>query len=280
MSELIISRMSRQELDGAVERAAIEGWNPGLRDADAFYAVDSQGFFSGKIDGVTVGHGSALVYDDAFAFCGFFIVEEKQRGKGHGMAITRARLEYVGNRNAGIDGVVAMVDKYKNIGYRTAHRNVRYGGTGKAFGRADPHIVPIDQLDFGELSAYDRRHFPARRDSFLRLWIDQPEGASLAYVVNGEIKGYGVLRACRAGFKIGPLFAENRNIADALYQAFSTRAEGADIFLDTPEPNREAVALAESYGMKPVFETSRMYLKGDPGLPLANIFGITSFEAG
>jgi hypothetical protein len=32
--------------------------------------------------------------------------------------------------------------------------------------------------------------------------------------------------------------------------------------------------------MKPVFETSRMYLKEDPGLPLANIFGITSFRGG
>ncbi len=44
MSELIISRVSPQELDGAIERAATEGWNPGLRDADVFYAVDPRGF--------------------------------------------------------------------------------------------------------------------------------------------------------------------------------------------------------------------------------------------
>jgi hypothetical protein len=32
--------------------------------------------------------------------------------------------------------------------------------------------------------------------------------------------------------------------------------------------------------MKPIFVCQRMYLRGDPGLPLDNIFGITSFEAG
>jgi hypothetical protein len=280
MGDLIISRMAREEVDGAVDWAANEGWNPGLRDAASFHAIDPRGFFSGKIDGVKVGQGSALVYDRDFAFCGFFIVKKEERGKGYGMAITRARLEYVGSRNAGIDGVVAMVDKYKNVGYRTAHRNIRYGGAGKALGRPDPHIVSVDQLDFQELAAYDRRHFPAAREAFLRLWIHQPEGATLAYVDDGEIRGYGVLRACGSGFKIGPLFADTKEIAAALYEAFSARAQDAPLFLDTPEPNRDAVTLAEDHGMKPVFETSRMYLKGDPGLPLGNIFGITSFEAG
>jgi hypothetical protein len=32
--------------------------------------------------------------------------------------------------------------------------------------------------------------------------------------------------------------------------------------------------------MRGDFTCERMYLKGDPGLPLANIYGITSFEAG
>jgi hypothetical protein len=32
--------------------------------------------------------------------------------------------------------------------------------------------------------------------------------------------------------------------------------------------------------MQSNFACERMYLRGDPGLPLNNIFGITSFEAG
>lgn len=276
----VISRMSRAEVDGAIECAAAEGWNPGLHDADAFYAIDPNGFFAGKIDGRTIARASALCYDDKFAFCGFFIVDKAERGKGYGIAITRARLEYVGERNAGIDGVMEMVEKYKNIGYRTAHRNVRYGGVATALEGGAAEIVPVSTLDFVDLAAYDRRHFPTARERFLKLWIEQPEGSALAWVEQGKIRGYGVVRACRDGFKIGPLFADDREIAEALFRAFSNRAAGSSLFFDVPEPNTEAVYIARKYGMSPVFETSRMYLKGDPGLPLENIFGITSFEAG
>ena len=32
--------------------------------------------------------------------------------------------------------------------------------------------------------------------------------------------------------------------------------------------------------MKPAFETARMYTAGDPGIPIARVFGVTSFELG
>ena len=47
-----------------------------------------------------------------------------------------------------------------------------------------------------------------------------------------------------------------------------------------PEPNQAGMALAARHGMQPNFACERMYLRGDPGLPLDTIFGITSFEAG
>lgn len=50
--------------------------------------------------------------------------------------------------------------------------------------------------------------------------------------------------------------------------------------LDIPEPNTAGVALARRLGMAPVFACVRMYLRGDPGLPLDRIYGITTFEAG
>ena len=40
MTTLVVHAMSRAEMDLAVEWAAAEGWNPGLDDADAFFAAD------------------------------------------------------------------------------------------------------------------------------------------------------------------------------------------------------------------------------------------------
>jgi len=43
-SKYTIRTMTRQELYVAIEWAAAEGWNPGLYDADCFYAADQGGF--------------------------------------------------------------------------------------------------------------------------------------------------------------------------------------------------------------------------------------------
>ena len=89
-----------------------------------------------------------------------------------------------------------------------------------------------------------------------------------------------MLRACREGFKIGPLFADDEETADRLFSGLLARASGAPVFLDTPEANPAAVALAARYAMTPVFETARMYKNGSPEMRLDRWFGVTTFELG
>jgi hypothetical protein len=88
-----------------------------------------------------------------------------------------------------------------------------------------------------------------------------------------------VIRPCRKGRKIGPLVAEDRAAAETLFSAL-VGAEGGEVFLDVPQPNREAVALARSHGLAPVFETARMYTGALPPLAVERVFGVTSFELG
>lgn len=47
-----------------------------------------------------------------------------------------------------------------------------------------------------------------------------------------------------------------------------------------PEPNATAVALAEAAGLKPAFETARMYTGPEPAIDRAGLFGVTTFELG
>ena len=58
------------------------------------------------------------------------------------------------------------------------------------------------------------------------------------------------------------------------------QAGGGEVFLDVPAVNREAVGLAESLGLAPVFETARMYTGAIRPLRLDRIFGVTTFELG
>jgi hypothetical protein len=90
-----------------------------------------------------------------------------------------------------------------------------------------------------------------------------------------------VIRPCRIGFKIGPLFADDADVADRLLRALISRLRpGEPIQLDTPATNPLALELARSHGMRPVFETARMYAGVAPDLPIRRLFGITTFELG
>jgi hypothetical protein len=96
----------------------------------------------------------------------------------------------------------------------------------------------------------------------------------------GAITGFAVLRPCRSGSKLGPLFAVDVATARALVADAAPHRAPGPLILDLPEPNAAAVALARSMGMEKGFETARMYTREPPAMARANIFGLTSFELG
>ena len=279
--QYIVSRMSKDELNTMTDWARREGWNPGVHDADSFYQADPNGFFVGKLDGKIIAMGSAIVYDEQYAFCGFYMVDPACRGMGYGLALTNERLDYIGARNAGLDGVVNMLDKYARLGYKLAHYNVRYHGQNlyPLFPKSSA-IIPLSQIDFKQLAAYDRKYFPAPRDAFLSFWINQAGAKSLGYLEHNKLQGYGVIRPCVQGFKIGPLFAENHLIANQLFAQLVEHASGASIYMDVPESNPYAVKLIDNYHLEKVFKTGRMYLKEPPEINMTHVYGITSLELG
>lgn len=278
--EYIIRHMKRKDLDTAVSWAAKEGWNPGLYDADAFYAVDHHGFFMGFLGNEPIASLSAVSYDSDFGFLGFYIVKPEHRGKGYGYRLWKEALKHLPTQNIGLDGVVAQQENYKKSGFRLAYRNIRYEGMGETGRKATKQIVPLVRVPWQQLLAYDRLIFPADRSKFLKLWIIQPKSLAIGYVKDKRLRGYSMVRKCRIGYKVGPLFADNEEIADTLYQVMRTLAGKGKIYLDVPEVNKEAVTLAHRYRMKPMFETARMYTKNAPNVPFHQIFGVTTFELG
>ena len=280
-SDVVIRPASRAELDVMIAWAADEGWNPGLSDAACFHAADPDGFllaFRGPEPAASI---SVVRYGADFGFLGLYIVRPDLRGRGIGYRLWQAGMARLAGCTVGLDGVVAQQENYRRSRFSLAHRNVRYGGSPCIAPTRDDRIRDIDGTLLEAVLACDRTFFPAPRASFLRCWL-APDGhrTAQACVEDGAVQGYGVIRRARSGFKIGPLFAETAGIAEALFGSLAAEAGGEPVFLDVPEPNAAARALAERYGLAPSFETARMYRGPDPGLPLARIFGITTFELG
>ncbi|PJG54021.1 GNAT family N-acetyltransferase [Bradyrhizobium forestalis] len=280
MSDLQIRSLRPEEITVAIDWAAAEGWNPGLADAACFAIPDVQGFLVGEIDGEPVATVSCVNYDDRFAFLGFYIVRESFRGSGHGLRIWNAAIAHASTRVIGLDGVVAQQDNYKKSGFQLAYANIRYGGIVTVPPKPSAEVVALDKIPLAIVEADDATVFPARRTAFLRAWINTPGHVGRALLRDGRLAAWGVIRPCRTGYKIGPLVADDRAAAEAVVQALFASAGGGEVFLDVPAVNAVGIALAEELGLKPVFETARMYTGPIPPLRIDRVFGVTSFELG
>jgi GNAT superfamily N-acetyltransferase len=276
---------TREELETAVEWAAAEGWNPGLGDASIFWDTDPGGFVCAERSGEVVGTGSTVAYGREFGFMGFFIVRPDLRGQGIGRDFwiwRRDRLRTRLGRGAaiGMDGVFAMQPFYARGGFVFSHRNLRLAGTGQGGASVDPALVELGSLPFEQVAGFDRHHFGFSREVFLRRWIRPEGGLGLGFLDGDRIRGFGVVRPCRTGFKIGPLFAETPEVADALFVALSGHAGGESVFLDVPENHPAALELGRRHQLTESFGCARMYHGPAPKLPWNQIYGVTTFELG
>ncbi len=275
-----IRTMRPDELDLPLEWAFEEGWNPGLSDGASHYAMDPAGWFVAEdADGTIAGCIAVTNYNEEYAFAGFYIVRPEHRGSGIGTALFRTGLAHAGTRTIGGDGVYAMQDKYQSAyGFSYAWRNIRWQGT--ALGTPSDTLVPATEVPFKILASYDARHFFCQRRTFLEQWIRQPGATALASLEGERIRGYGMIRPCRTGHKIRPLFADSPAIAEEIFDTLTAGVRGDTFFFDTPEANPSAIALAGKNRMEEVFGTARIYRGQIPDLPAEQIYGITSFELG
>jgi len=274
--------------------AAVEGWNPGKEDGQAFEVVDRQAFLCGipkesdatrNVSELALAVISAAKYSPSFAFVGFFIVRPSERKRGFGAQIWAAAMHRLATVPVvGLDAVLAQVHRYQAAGFAIAHSTTRHGG--RVSGVVPPvdsrvRIVGPDLVD--RIVEYDLACFPARRESFLRAWVGQRY--TVALLDDDVVLAWGTVRPCQSGWKIGPLFADTPDAAELVFCSLACHAgPNAELYLDTPEPNTAAVSLAVRHGLVPTFTCARMYRCTPPAtpptLPLDRTFGLTSFEFG
>jgi GNAT superfamily N-acetyltransferase len=263
----------------AIAWADAEGWNPGLDDEQRFLAADPDAFLATERAGEIAATLSCALYAEGYAFIGFYIVRDDLRRQGIGSLLFERALSRARGRVVGLDAVLAQQTYYERRGFVLAHNNVRWSTAGG--GERPTSVVELSAVPFEQLLAFDTAVFGANRERFLRVWIDRPPGHALACLAEGSLLGYGVVRPCRVGAKVGPLLADDENVAEALLNGLLAAAgPGTEVFVDMPASNSATRRLRSGRGMQRSFETARMYLNGPPTGDVQRVFGVTTLEFG
>ncbi len=277
----MIRVMTEADLAIALGWAQAEGWNPGLRDATLFHRADPQGFL--VVDDPAEGPAASISIVEvgpAHMFLGLFICREDLRKRGFAGPLWQAAMARGCEVSIGLDGVVAEQARYAARGFRATHRTVRHAGR-VPIAPADAGSRPAMTSDMAAMLALDRAATGFSRDAFLRPWMSAAPDR-LVRVVDGVdgLSAAGAMRQCHEGWKIGPLHATSQDAATRLLSDLACLAEGRPIMIDTPEVTPGAAMLARHLGLKPVFETARMWRGSPPRRHVGLEYGSASLELG
>lgn len=272
------------QLKIVLQWAADEGWNPGINDAEIFWHTDPQAFYGIFYAGKLIGGGAIVQYNQQFGFMGLFIVLPEYRSKGLGKYLWYKRRDTLLNRlpknaSIGMDAVLAMQPFYAQGGFHLAFKDERHLLKGRHF-EICKNITEINSSDFEHILAFDKLCFSTNRNQFLKAWLFQSQSYSFKYTADDKIQGFIVLRKALHGYKIGPLFANNYQVAEELLKAGLNVVNGSDVFMDIPTANKSAIELMKTMNTEIVFECGRMYYGKPFDLPIEKIFGLTSLELG
>ncbi len=281
---LELKKLNKNGVKTLVDWAEKEGWNPGKHDFEVFWETDPDGYYGFYLDDQMIAGGAIISYGGEFGFMGLFIVHPDYRSQGIGKKLWYARRNLLLSRlkpgaTIGMDGVVAMQSFYERGGFSIAFRDERHERMGQHMSVSSA-ISNVERKDFEEILDYDQHCFGHSRKAFLQNWLRIPDSKAFKFSENNSLKGYAVIRKAGSGYKIGPLFADHDDIAEALYRACLNEAIGEPVYLDIPVINSGAVDLVKKYKASYTFECARMYYGDVPNIANDKVYGITSFELG
>ena len=280
----------------AIEPMAKEGWRPGLKDAELFLACDPTAAFVGELNGKPIAIVRISKYSDSFAFIGAYLVDKAYRGKGYGLKIFNAAVSSVKpTSNIGLYALFHLEKMYERSGFRSHFHAARYdfhlpttiACFSEILEKISVEVKAIEDVELEDLFLYDTNVFGFERHAFLTTWLCS--SSSHGYVaVNraGSIVGYISARPTflkEDGYRIGPLFADSKAIAEKLLKALFEKLlhqEKAAPLVCMDAPSKLGMELGEELQGRKVFDLVYMLTKGLPNTCFEKQFGVTAVELG
>ncbi len=253
-SSLTIQAMTSNDFELVKNWCLREGWNVGLYDAAINFQTDINGHFILFDEERPVASMSLVKHSDYLFTIGPFIVEKSARNKGYGAKIWQqvtARLQGYPNASVLLYAVPEQMKRYVQEGFEPCYTNLRWvinpvQVSSKPFDKPKP-ITPCN-LD--KIAKYDEKIFTVSRKKSFAEALSNPEIKGYFIEVDNQTKGYGFIRPCMHGFRIGALYSDTPEIAKNLLLNLLELAGKESVIIDMPEINQAGHDLMVEIGAK------------------------------
>lgn len=282
--KLTVKNMSVDDLVSVIGWCEEEGWNIEKKDALIYHRIDPKGHLLFLKDGNPIGAISVIRHTKKFLTLGPFIVKKEYRHQGYGAQIWQTAMELIqNNSNISLHAVPLQIQRYKNQGFKSQYAN--QGWTMTSALSLKKEIVDAQSITpewLPTIVYYDKSVFGVSRKKLLKEVFKLPYIHGVLLNNNSQITGFGFIRPCADGFRVGPLFADTLEQAKEIFSYLIAGTDQKEIIIDIPTKNPFSILFAEYFLLTPITcgETNTM-LKGDAfEQNLNKNFGAFSLEIG
>ncbi|MFJ1269894.1 GNAT family N-acetyltransferase [Legionella lytica] len=287
---ITVSQMQHSDFKEINQWCIDEGWNIGIHDSEIYYKIDPMGHYIAKTN-KSIASLSLMKHSLSFFTLGPFIVHKSYRGQGVGEALWNEAMSRMKQEHP--DALIALyavseqVARYKKAGF------VPVVGVQRWHIHPNPLNAPLSSNPCSlitsqlipSISTYYQKQDGTNRELLFNELLLKPETKGLVFMDDNLIKGFGFIRPCVRGFRIGTLVADTPEIATQLMSELLVFAKNDPVFMDVPASNPNSIqSLSPFDAMRAPQEDTVMMIKGTGYTqylgPMEQLYALFSLEIG
>jgi len=251
-----ITCMQATDIPFAVSLTDHEGWGFFPRDFQIKLKLYPTGSFVARLEGEPVGIISSVEYGE-YAFLGNLIVRDGCRGRGIGGLLMQRAIDYLkdkGIKTIELDGVLAAVPLYRQLGFKDKHLSLRLARPPQN-GNGDRDR---SRKSTAAILALDRKLTGVSRRSLLKAALVDESNTLIAQ--GRPVSAYALIRKRAGGFlMIAPLVAFGWRQVPGLVDTVVRWHGDQPLWIGVPEPQYRMSQLLVSRGFEYKEPSLRMY---------------------
>jgi predicted N-acetyltransferase YhbS len=254
--------MTVADIPSGLRLSAAASWNQQESDWRFLLERNPGRFVVAMRDGRVIGSGGAVCYESALAWVCMILVDPSERGHGIGTRIVSGVLERLSDmRSVGLDATPFGLGVYSKLGFVETSRLLRMEAPPTSGEEDESPVRPLSPGDLEAVLALDRSVFGADRGELLRASASR--SPALVAVREGAIVGYCFGRDGARSRQIGPVVADDVDVASSLVVSSLVADTGGPVVVDVPSDRPNWLALLHEFGFEEKRPLVRMF-RGTP----------------
>jgi len=273
--EVTIRPMTLADIDTVMPWASSEGWLYTVSDIKAFFTIDPNGSFVAETEGKPRAFVMIIKLGD-YAFIPMIYVDKECRNNKVAFQLYMNASMYFEDCCRGSDIAFDKLEKAKNLGFKLfCEISIFCKKAEKAHDPLPKNLVDLRSVPVELARAYDREVYGYDRKGYTAALMEERNNHGLGVMKDGKLVGMGILRQMTKAdsYALGPLYADDKEIAKQLVEQLQDLVVGKEIYLPVFKTQQDAMTL---YNGWPVYTTELRMYTGDnlPKMDSSRIYGL------